>query len=65
MDFDKESKIQNFSWAGVVWQGKGAREGVCRGVGAIIFICDTLSQRNIHCTTFSSRYSIELPIKGM
>ena len=29
-------------------QGK-AREGVGRGVGAIIFICDSLYKPNIHC----------------
>ena len=47
-----------------VWRSDGVGIswiGVGMGVGAIIFICDTLYYSNTHCFKFSSRYSIALP----
>ena len=35
------------------WGGDRAGGGVGRGLGAIIFICDTLYQPNTHCLKFS------------
>ena len=59
LKFDKVVDIKRMANAGVFIfpffvRGQGrARGGVGRGVGAIIFICDTLYQPNTHCFTFS------------
>ena len=61
--------VFNFSFFSEEVERRGgggvARGGFCRGVGEIVFICDTLYKPNSQCFTFSSSYSIGIPSYGL